>query len=195
MSITSQIAEFNRGERISVAAAVLIYFVMAAIWTINGDYTWDDDAPTRIYNTLNAFSDPIHFVSLWNRPLFVALFAIPLQISMHMVHVLMPFLMAMSSVMAVLGLRKLKIPGAVYTLPFILFQPYLFLLSYQAYTEPLAVVMINLSIYFFARKKWLALAIAGGLIPLARLELAPLLIFWAIPLLKNKSFRTQVSSS
>ncbi|MGB0423342.1 MAG: hypothetical protein ACPGED_03420, partial [Flavobacteriales bacterium] len=150
MLFNSQLSNFTKIEKLSIAATLLIYFILAAIWAVQGDYTWDDDAPTRIYNTLNAFSDPVHFISLWNRPLFVVLFALPLKISMHLIPVLMPLFMAGSAFLAVLGLRKLKVPGAIFALPFLLFQPYLFLLSYQAYTEPLAAVLINLSIYLFA---------------------------------------------
>ena len=167
----------------------VIYALLCYVWAFLSEYAWDDDAPTRIYNCLITFQEPKHFVSLWNRPLFVLLFALPSKISIYAVHAIMPLLTGFSAYLGYLGLKKKHIPGAIFFLGFCLFQPYQFILSYQAYTEPLGVILICLSIHAWANQKWFRLAILGGLLPLARLELTPLLLFWAVPLIQNKAWK------
>ena len=175
-------------KRIAIGIPIL-YVTLCYLWASLSEYSWDDDAPTRIYNCLITFQEPKHFVSLWNRPLFVLLFALPSKISIYAVHALMPIFTAFSAYLGYIGLKKKNVPGAILFLAFCLFQPYQFILSYQAYTEPLGVILICLSIHAWANDKWLRLAILGGLIPLARLELTPLLLFWVIPLIQNKAWK------
>ena len=49
------------------------------------DATWDDDCPGRYYNALLAFKDPKQFIGLWNRPLFMLLFALPLKLGRNII--------------------------------------------------------------------------------------------------------------
>ncbi|MDA0882826.1 MAG: hypothetical protein O2984_05890, partial [Bacteroidetes bacterium] len=176
-------------EKITAFVVLGVYLVLAFTWAINSDYAWDDDAPTRIYNCVDAFNNPVHFVSLWSRPLFVLIFALPSMISIHAVHWIMPLISASAAYGLFLGMKKLHYRGALLCLPFLLFQPYHFILSYQAYTEPLAVALICWMIYAFADKRWVLLAVLGGLLPLARLELTPLLIFPVLFLVKEKQWK------
>ena len=180
---------FLSKEKITAFVVLGVYLVLAFTWAINSDYAWDDDAPTRIYNCVDAFNNPVHFVSLWSRPLFVLIFALPSMISIHAVHWIMPLISAGAAYGLFLGMKKLNYQGALLCLPFLLFQPYHFILSYQAYTEPLAVALICWMIYAFADKRWVTLAVLGGLLPLARLELTPLLIFPALFLIKEKQWK------
>ena len=176
-------------EKITAFVVLGGYLVLAFTWAINSDYAWDDDAPTRIYNCVDAFNNPVHFVSLWSRPLFVLICALPSMISIHAVHWIMPLISASAAYGLFLGMKKLHYRGALLCLPFLLFQPYHFILSYQAYTEPLAVALICWMIYAFAHKRWVLLAVIGGLLPLARLELTPLLIFPVLFLVKEKQWK------
>ena len=69
----------KRDKKPIYAITILFVFVNLfwAFYTVN---TWDDDCPTRFQNTLHALSDPNQFVSLWNRPLFIVLFVLPVQL-------------------------------------------------------------------------------------------------------------------
>lgn len=180
---------FLSKEKITAFVVLGVYLVLAFTWAINSEYAWDDDAPTRIYNCVDALNNPVHFVSLWSRPLFVLIFALPSMISIHAVHWIMPLISASAAYGLFLGMKKLNYQGALLCLPFLLFQPYHFILSYQAYTEPLAVALICWMIYAFADKRLVLLAVLGGLLPLARLELTPLLIFPALFLVKEKQWK------
>jgi Gpi18-like mannosyltransferase len=88
-----------------------------------------------------------------------------------------------------LGVKKQQIKNAFLVIAFLLFQPFLFSLSRNAETEPLSVAILGLGFYFLSNKKWMQFAIIGGLLPLARLELSVLLIFWAYYLIKEKQFK------
>lgn len=180
----------NNKEQLSALLLVAFYLGMAFTWAVKSDYAWDDDAPTRIYNCVDAFNNPAHFVSLWSRPLFVLLFAIPSLISIHAVHWIMPILSVSGAYALFLGFQRRGFKGALLLLPFLLFQSYLFILSYQAYTEPLAVVLISWSIFAYLEKKWVLLAVLAGLLPLARLELAPLLLFPFILMMHEKQWKS-----
>lgn len=182
----------NPWERWLVPGMLALYVILSYVWGFASDATWDDDCPTRYYNTLNAFSDPKQFVSVWNRPLFVVLFALPVQISHHTILLLMPLITGLGAWMLYRALRKLKIPNAWTVIPFFLFQTFLFSTSRDALTEPLAAALIAMGFWALTQKRWLLYAVIGGLLPLARLELSLLLIFWVIPMIREKQWRSMV---
>lgn len=169
--------------------ALASYLLLSWLWLLLADAPWDDDVPTRFFNTQNAFNDPLNFVSLWNRPLFVLIFSIPAQLGKYSINVLMPLISALGAFFLWKGLLDRKVPFAWLVIPFFLFQPFFFGTSRVALTEPLAAVLIAGGFYFLGRKKWWAYALMGGLIPLARLELSPLLLFWLPPLIKEKQWK------
>ncbi|MGM0479217.1 MAG: hypothetical protein ACQERC_08325 [Bacteroidota bacterium] len=63
-----------KNEQLLVIIFLIIYLVFSWIYGFSTNATWDD-CPNRYYNCLNAFNDPKHFVSVWNRPLFTVIFA------------------------------------------------------------------------------------------------------------------------
>lgn len=181
-------------KKFSLDKGVIIFFILAYI-VINLIYSfvtntvWDDDCPTRYYNTLNAFNDPKMFISLWNRPLFTIIFAGPVQLGKWTIPVLMVIISVIASIYLYRGLIIKQVKNAYMIIPLMLFQTYYFSISRDVETEPLAVALICFGYYFFAKKNWLAFAIAGSLMPLARLELSVLLIFWVYILFKEKQFK------
>lgn len=166
-----------------------LFVITNLIWAFYSNNTWDDDCPGRYQNTLQAFEDPKHFVSLWNRPLFVLLFAIPVQLGAWTIPVVQTFF----SILAGLGLYKFakfhKLQFAYLAFALLVFQPFVFGVSKHAMTEPLAITIIGLSLYLQTRGKWALFALVGGLLPLARLELVILFPFYALPLLNHKKWK------
>ncbi len=129
------------------------------------------------------------FISLWNRPLFTVIFAIPVQFGKYSIPILMCLITGLSTFMLYLALYKQQIKNAFLILPLVLFQTYFFGISRNAETEPLAVSLFCLGYYFMVKKKWGWFALMGGLLPLARLELCLLFPFWAIILLRVKAYK------
>jgi tetratricopeptide (TPR) repeat protein len=168
---------------------ILLFISVNLFWAFYSNATWDDDCPTRFFNMLDAFHHPEQFVKIWNRPLFMLIFTIPAQFGHWTVIVIQTILSVISGVALVKAAKNLKLRHAFLAFPFLVFQPFVFGVSRYAMTEPVAILLICLSIYFLTEKKWKAFAILGGLLPLARLELAILAPFWLIPLLQNKQYK------
>ncbi len=189
IKLSSFLSFDDNKEKYLVLFTLLGYILFSLIWGILEDGTWDDDCPTRYYNTLNAFNEPHHFIKVWNRPLFVIIFAIPIHFGKYSILFLMIIFMVISALYLYKGIKYLKLSNAYLIIPFLLFQTYFFNISRNNETEQLAVMLICMGFYFFTQKKWLYFAIVGSLIPLARLELSILLIFWVYILLKEKQFK------
>ncbi|MFK7787656.1 MAG: tetratricopeptide repeat protein, partial [Crocinitomicaceae bacterium] len=179
----------DRTETRLVIGLLLLYAVVNVIFGIYDKAPWDDDCVVRYYNALNAFNEPGKFISLWNRPLFMVLFAPVVQLGKWSIYVWMIILTVVGAYFLYKGMKKMGRGNAFMIVPFLLFQTYFFSISRNAESEPLAVLMICLGVYFLANKKWFWFALIGGLLPLARLELAALLIFWAYILFKEKQYK------
>lgn len=176
-------------EKYLVYAFLLIYIITNIVFGLSEEATWDDDCPNRYFNTLNAFENPKQFISIWNRPLFVIVFAPIVHLGRNSIFITMVLLTAIGAYFLYKGLQKKGTQNAYLILPFLLFQTYFFSISRNAETEPMAVALICLGFYFLVHKKWLGFVIVGGLLPLARLELSVLLIFWGWYLLKEKQYK------
>ena len=87
------------------------------------------------------------------------------------------------------GVKKAGVENAWLVVPFMLFQAFYFGVSRNAEVEPLAVAIICLAYYCYVSDKMFWFAILGTFLPLARLELSPALIIWAIILLKKKEYK------
>jgi tetratricopeptide (TPR) repeat protein len=178
----------NPHEKYVVWALLFIYAVVNLVFGFNEDATWDDDCPTRYYNTLNAFNEPQNFISVWNRPLFVLVFAPIVHLGRNSIFISMVIITAIAAYYLYKGVKKTGAGNAFMIIPFLLFQTYFFSISRNAETEPISVALMCFGFYFLTHKKWLWFAVVGGLVPLARLELSVLLIFWAWYLFKERQY-------
>jgi tetratricopeptide (TPR) repeat protein len=180
---------FKNRETYLVIGFISLYVIVNLIYGFYEDATWDDDCPARYYNTLDAFNNPKHFISKWSRPLFVLIFAPIVHLGRDSIFISMVLFTAIGAYYLYKGIKQLGYANAFMIIPFLLFQTYFFCVSRNAETEPLSVLLLCLGFYFLVKKKWLGFVIVGGLMPLARLELSVLLIFWGWYLLKEKQFK------
>jgi len=164
---------------------VAIYCLMV-FWGLSSEQVWDDDAATRYYQVKNAFNEPEQFVSTWNRPLFTAIFAIPLQFGRDVIVYVMAFISVLTCFVLYKAFEKQENSWLI--IPFVAFQTFFFPLSTNALAEPLAACILAIGFYAYTKDKWLLFAVIGSLLPLARLELSPLLGVWAIILISRKKF-------
>jgi hypothetical protein len=70
------------------------------------------------------------------------------------------------------------------------FQPFFFMLSFSALTEPLAALLLAASLHAVFSRRYLRSAVYASLLPLARLELSLLLVIWAIQYLRSGRWRS-----
>jgi tetratricopeptide (TPR) repeat protein len=166
-----------------------IYAALSLFWAFAADAPWDDDCPTRFFNAKSAFRDPENFVSVWNRPLFVLIFALPAQLGKFSIPILMTFISAGGAWLLYKAVRTLNVPNAWLVLPLYCFQPFFFGTSRVALAEPLAAALLCFGFFLLVQRKWMLYALIGGLLPLARLELVPVLLIWAIPLIREKQWK------
>lgn len=168
---------------------LMIGYLIYVIWGVWSTSTWDDDCQTRYFHALDAISNPSQFISLWNRPLWILIFFLPVHISKFSI----PIIMSAIAVMAAYFLYRVSTIKN-YFFPFLiilllLFQPYYLGTGRDAMTEPLAAAILAISYFALQKKRWLLFVILGSLLPLARLELSIHLIFWVIPLVQHRKFK------
>ncbi len=177
----------QKDKKFLYTTTVLFVFVNL-LWAFYSDNTWDDDCPARFQNTLHALKDPNQFVSLWNRPLFIILFVLPAQLGAWTI----PIIQTLFSIFAGFSLYQVaknqQLKFAYLAFPLLVFQPFVFGVSRYAMTEPLAITLICLSLFFQVKKKWNAFAICGALLPLARLELVIFFPFYIFALFNAKRY-------
>ncbi|UTW61882.1 tetratricopeptide repeat protein [bacterium SCSIO 12741] len=175
-------------ENALVYGFLTLYLLLSLIWHFTTHAPWDDDCVSRYYNVVQAAEDPVHFVEVWNRPLFVLLFFIPMMISRHGV-LLMAIISAGGAFALYKAARKLELRQAWLVVPFLLFEAFFFTISRSALAEPLATAILCFSLWFYYEKRFFWFALVGSLIPLARLEMSILWVFWAYVLIRERQWK------
>lgn len=169
-----------------------LYAILSLVWAFSCDAPWDDDCPNRFLNTRKALSEPEQFLSVWNRPLFVLIFALPSQLGKESVAILMTLISTLGAWLLWRAVDALKSPHAWFVIALYAFQPFFYGTSRVALTEPLAATLICAGFYFLVTQKWAPYALMGGLLPLARLELSLLLLLWLVPMLWARQMRSLI---
>jgi len=165
-----------RGWKLSAGLAVaLLGLYVAEALLARGVYN-DDDLGHYLL-ARDARLDPKLWLNVWGRPLFTLVYTLPAQFGFLAVRLLTAVATALTAVVTGAAAARLGAPaplGAVLlgTMPFTL------LLSYSSLTEPLcALVVAGVLWAGLAGRRGLELALAA-LVPLARLELLPLVGLW-----------------
>jgi tetratricopeptide (TPR) repeat protein len=167
----------------------VLFFVISMVWSQLSHYTWDDDAVARFMNVGDANKHPYNFLDSWNRPLFTALFYLPIHFFGRMGMVVVMSLL--TTISGCLLYKAMAIKGekrASVVVVFLVFQTFLFGISRDAMTEPLASFVFSLGIYFYYKKNYTWFAIIGSLLPLARTETILLMPFWILALVQAKKY-------
>lgn len=171
-----------------IFAGLAASYLLLVLWGFLSEGTWDDDCPTRFYRVRDALNNPYWFISTWVRPLFTILYVLPLQFGRDMVIFETALISTLSCYIMYRSAVKLGIQNAFMVIPLLAFQAFYFPISFNALSEPLGGLLLALGLFLYLDRKYLLFAIVGGLLPLARIELAPLLLFWAIILVREKRF-------
>ncbi len=167
----------------------VLYCMIVMLWFFISPATWDEDCAVRYFNTLNAFNEPGNIVSIWNRPLWVLVFMVPVQLGKFMVPLVMSLFAVLSAYFIFQSALIKKIPYAILVVPFLLFQPFFFGVAKDAMTEPLAACIVAGGLYFLLKKRYLVFALLGSFLPLARTELVIFTAIWGLILLLEKQWK------
>lgn len=110
-------------QRLAILLTVGLY-VIYVVWGLLSNSTWDEDCPTRYYNALAAWHDPTQFIELWNRPLFMLIFFIPVHLGKASIPILMSAISASGAYFLYKSARILNWNFAFLVIPFLLLQPF-----------------------------------------------------------------------
>lgn len=180
---------FSPNEAVLVPGLLIFFYALSVIWGLWSSGTWDDDCVGRYFNTLKAINDPMQLIDLWNRPLWVAIFMFPVHLGKWVIPVIMSAFAVTGAYFLYRYLRERNVSNAYLVIPIYLIQPFFFGVARDAMTEPLAACLICLGLFFMVKRQFLLFALAGALMPLARLELVALLPFWLVVLVVNKQWK------
>ena len=170
------------GKRAWALVLIGTYVAISLVYGFLSDAPWDDDCIVRYFNARASWTDPDQFFSVWNRPLFMVLFAPAALIGRDAMMVQMIGLSAWGGWLLYRSLQRLGAQDAHWVLPFFFFQTFYFSISRNFLTEPLAVTVICIGLHALVHQRYTLFALMGGLLPLARLELIALLPIWALAL-------------
>lgn len=167
----------------------LTFIIISIIWSKLSINTWDDDAITRYMQVQNGTRNSFVFLESWVRPLFAVIFYLPIHYFGKLgLAVIMSSLTAASGCLLYKSVDKAHPKTAFAIVIFLIFQTFLFGISRDAMTEPLASFLFSLGIYLYYKKKYNWFAIVGSLLPLARTETILLLPIWAVVLVLAKKY-------
>lgn len=175
--------------RIWALGLTALYVLANLLYGFLSEAPWDDDCVGRYFHCREAWQKPEHFFSTWNRPLFMLLFAPTAWLGRNVMMVQMVLISAGSGWLLYRSLHQLGARDAHWVLPFFFFQSFYFGVSRNFLTEPLAVAVICVGLHALVHERYLLFAFMGGLLPLARLELAVILPIWGVVLLARKEWR------
>ena len=192
MKVNSSNIENNTNSKLSskyILISLLGIYILMISWGLLSDSTWDDDCAMRYYNAKDALQNPRQFINIWNRPLFIILFALPVQLGKEMIIFQMAFISILTCYLLYKSAIINNISNAYLIIPFTAFQTYYFPISFNALSEPLSAFLLALGLYSYSKKNYFIFSISGSLLPLARLELSLLLLIWFIILIKEKQIK------
>ena len=163
---------------------LFLFVVISFIWSQLSNGTWDDDAIGR-YMSIASKPSLATFIDSWNRPFAVVFLFLPIQLFGKIGLVIsMSSLTAFSGFIQYKALKNKTHASAAFIVVLAIFQTFLFGISRDAMTEPIASFLISVGIYAYYKEKWVLFALIGSLLPIARSELVLFLPFWGLVLLK-----------
>lgn len=176
------------GKNLPAALLCACLFLLFATLGILSPGTFDDDDLGRYFYTRAVFESWDYVLSLFVRPAFALLYALPAQLGYGAVEIVTALLSAFACYFVYRTARLLDEEPAELSTVLTGLQPQFLAVSFSALCEPLAALLIASSLYLLEAKRSRASAMVVGVLPLARVELAPLLALWAIRFGRTRSW-------
>lgn len=181
------------GDAIESRMSILLCGVLLLLFAVMGWLsagTLTDDDIGRFLSARAAFEHPDKILGLWTRPLFMLLYAVPAQLGYGAVELTTAAVCALTCWLSIRSAARLGESHPLWAALFLAFQPMFLLLSFSALTEPLAALCLAASIERLLAKRLGTSAAFASLIPLARLELLPILAILGLQYIAVRSWRS-----
>jgi hypothetical protein len=184
------VTETNRNpvENRRALLIAMAIFVALSVWAgRNSDGFLEADACTHFQYARWCGQDPNYLVNVWGRPFCTAIYALPAILADRAGTKITSLLIALATALLTWRIAKVQqYRWPVLALIFLLAQPLVFLHSFSELTElPFAMLTAG-AFLMYCRKRWWALAILAGLMPLARPEGFAFLFLAALALLLHR---------
>ena len=131
---------------------------------------FDGDDVARYLAARHLWGNAAEILSLWNRPLFIALYSVPAQFGHKAAASFSAVLSLVTMALTLRWAKKLSLRYALLVPALLLVQPTFLHLSTACLTEMLFAAMLAFSLLAFSKEKYAAAAVAGALLPLIRPE-------------------------
>lgn len=167
--------------------AVALFVTLAVTAAITSTGFLEADALTHYISARFAFAEPHRFVSIWDRPLFILLYAVPARLGGVLGARLMSIALAVVCAFLTLAIaRQQKHRWPAIALVCLLAQPLLFLHSFSEMTELPFAVLMAIALFAYQKRWWGLMALAVAIGPLSRPEGFGFLILAAGALLLHR---------
>jgi hypothetical protein len=175
------------GHRTAVLLCVGVFLLSAALGILSPG-TFDDDDLGRYFYTRAVFESWDHVLSLFVRPAFALLYALPARLGYGAVELTTALISALTCYFVYRTARLWNEEPAELGIVLTGLQPHFLAVSFSALCEPLAALLLASSFHLLETKRMRASALVIGVLPLTRVELAPLLVLWVIRFARSRSW-------
>ena len=165
---------------------------MAALWIVFGQLavgTMNDDDISRYFLARRAFGEPSLLIHLWGRPLFMLLYVLPARLGYGGVEFVTAIVSGLTLLVTTRLARAAGVRAALLAAAFTAFQPFVFRMGYSALAEPLAALCLALALWLGLTGRFALSVLAAGVLPLARLEMAPIVLLLLLPAIHARRWR------
>lgn len=169
--------------------ALLICAGFLILWVVYGHLspgTYDDDDVTHFFMARESLDTPENLISLWGRPLFTLLYALPAQLGYGVVEAFTALIMAATLFLTWRVARLLDLRPAWLAIFLTAWQPILFKLGFSSLVEPLGALTLVAALHALFSRRDLQGAVLAGLLPLTRFELIVLVPFIVWPIWRRR---------
>lgn len=166
------------------AIILFICFIIWGLFSFLAIDLYQEDDVLHYLIAKYSWKHPLLFLDIWGRPLVTLLFSIPAQVSLGLTRFLSSLIslivVYLTTYLAQIVLKKNEVRLVI---PFLVFQPFYFLLSFSILTELIFSLIFILWLIFVYKKRYTLATLFIALTPLARPEGFFFIILWAFIIL------------
>ena len=158
-------------ERVPIILSILIFASLSILCAGTSEGFLEADGCTHYMYARWAFEYPVYFVDIWGRPFKTALYA-PAAATVGLIGVRLTSLAVAITIafIAYFIARGQKYRWPALAVIFTFAQPVLFLHSFSELTELPFAMLLGAAFLAYQRRRWWALTVLAGLLPLSRPE-------------------------
>ncbi|WP_428938751.1 hypothetical protein [Fontivita pretiosa] len=166
-----QLATTARQSLVPIGLSIGIFAALSVAAAVSSEGFLEADACTHYLYARFAWEQPHYFVNVWGRPICTGIYAVPALLGGRLGVRLMSCAIAIACALVAYRIAvNQRYRWPVLALIFTLAQPLVFLHSFSELTELPFSLLVGLAFWAYQRRRWPAMALLAGLMPLGRPE-------------------------